>query len=159
MAQDRLYSIQWPEGFRPDDYPVHAFNELFIPAAAEKIWKHLTAAERWPEWYGNCKWIRINGGQARLSDRAHFTWKTFNVKVSSNVLVYRPYQDLGWDARGFGFRGFHGWRLIPQPGGTLVVTEEVQGGLGPRLISPLILRGLLTQHQKWLQGLAQQSRS
>lgn len=149
--------ILWPEGIDPSGFPVHSYNKLFIPAPAEKIWPHLVAAPQWPEWYDNCKWMKILDGGNTLRENTRFIWKTFGMKISSQVKIFRPFEHLGWDARGFASHGFHGWRLIPQDGGTLVVTEEVQGGFGPHLIGHLVLKGLQTQHQKWLEGLAQKT--
>ena len=73
--------------------------------------------------------------------------------MKSKVLIYNPPFDLGWDAKEFAAKGFHGWKLIPQQGGTLVVTQEVQTGFGARLLKPFIVKGLTHWHQKWLEGI------
>ncbi|MEJ0021984.1 MAG: SRPBCC family protein [Candidatus Doudnabacteria bacterium] len=147
------YQIVWPEGFDPGKYPVHSYNQLFIPASAEDIWRVLTDAAAWPLWYPNAKDVKILEGQQTLNQNTKFTWRTFGLHVISEVLIFQPFTDLGWNARGFASRGFHGWKIIPQAQGCMLVTEEVQGGLGPSLLSRLVEKNLVKQHQKWLEGI------
>ncbi len=146
-------TITWPNSFNPKYFPVHAYNELFIPARPEKIWDILINANRWPEWYKNSKKIKIGNGKTILEAGTEFEWVTFYLKVKSKVLIYNPPFDLGWDAKEFAANGFHGWKLIPQNNGTLVVTEEVQKGWGARLLKPIIVKSLQHWHQKWLEGM------
>lgn len=147
-----MQSIVWPTSIDCSRYTVHSYNCLFINATKEKIWQSLIDAKKWPEWYPNSKNIRIQDSQI-LKAGSEFVWKTFGLTVHSKVIEYKEFESIGWTAYELGGEGYHGWRLIEQDGGTLVVTEEVQRGWGAVLLAPLIKRGLQKQHQIWLEGL------
>ena len=150
-------TIAWPTGLNPTEYPIHSYNELFVPAPAEAIWQQLIDARRWPEWYPNARDLQITGPEPRLASDSAFVWKTFGVTVRSHVLVYEPFSHLGWDAlEMLGWNGFHGWRIIPRDGGCLVITEEVQRGIGAGTIKGWVEKNLLSEHQHWLEGLVRQ---
>ena len=144
--------ITWPAGLDPKNYPVHSYNELFIPHPPEKIWEVLIDAKNWPNWYSNSKNVRLAGAD-KLNLNTKFEWQTFGLPVKSRVLVFNPNSDLGWDATTFAAEGFHGWKIIPKEGGCLVITEEVQRGFGPKLVGRLVHKGLVKQHQNWLIGI------
>ncbi len=147
--------MKWPSGFEPEKSKVYARNEMVIAAAPERVWRWLIRAERWPNWYSNCGWIRFeNGAGPDLNPDRRFTWKTFGATVRSTVKVFEPYRELRWDAHGM-LDAYHGWLLEPEgAGGCRVVTEECQNGLLPTLarwyLRPMLLRG----HQGWLEDLA-----
>jgi len=148
-------TIKWAEGVRPSEYPIHSYNELLIPASPEAIWRQLIDASRWPEWYENAHDLRITGSEPVLGPGTSFVWKTFGVTVRSRVLVHEPFTHIGWDAlEMLGWNGFHGWRIIPRPQGCLVITEEVQRGVGAGAIKGYVEKNLLREHQRWLEGLA-----
>jgi hypothetical protein len=90
----------------------------------------LCRAERWPKWYSNCGWIRLrNNAGPDLAAGTKFVWKTFGVRVRSQVLIYDRYKELGWDATAFGLRAYHGWIFeVVDAGHTRVITEETQVG-------------------------------
>jgi Polyketide cyclase / dehydrase and lipid transport len=156
MTQD---SIAWPGGLDPDAQPIRAYNELTIPASAEAIWRALIDATRWPDWYENAHDVRIISGGPLLGLGTEFVWKTFGVTVQSRVLVYEPFTHLGWDAREMlGWTGFHGWKITPTSNGCRVITEEVQRGVGARLIKTRVEKNLQREHQCWLEGLARRTR-
>jgi Polyketide cyclase / dehydrase and lipid transport len=151
-------TIVWPDGLNPDEYPIRSYNELFVPASPEAIWRQLLDATRWPDWYKNAHNVRITGTERVLGPTTEFVWKTFGVTVQSRVLVFEPFLNIGWDAREMaGWNGFHGWKILPRDGGCLVITEEVQRGLLAGTVKGRIEKGLLREHQRWLEGLARQT--
>ncbi len=144
-------NIFWPEGMNPKDYPVRSYNSLFVTSPPEIVWKKLVLAGNWPTWYFNCQDIKIDGDF--LSPGKEFKWQTFFINVKSKVVEWKENESLGWTAKEFLASGYHGFRLIPQNGGTLVITEEVQRGLFPSLFPKLIKSMLEKEHQNWLIGL------
>jgi len=148
--------MQWPSGMQPEQSTVHARNELVIPAEPERVWRWLCRAERWPEWYGNCGWIRFRDHPGPdLGPGVTFVWKTFGVRVRSKVLTYKPVSELGWEATAFGLRAYHRWRFESAGAGqTRVITEETQVGPLTTVGRWYLRRGLLRQHQNWLEGLS-----
>jgi hypothetical protein len=153
--------MQWPTGLEPEHATVYARNELLIPADAERIWRWLCRAARWPEWYGNCRWIRFHDGAGPdLEQRVAFDWKTFGVRVHSRVLVHERLVELGWDATALGLRAYHGWIFEPVDAGhTRVITEETQVGPLPMIGRWFLRRGLLREHQNWLEGLSRMAQT
>jgi len=153
--------MQWPNGMEPEQSNVHARNEIEIPAPPERIWRWLCRAERWPEWYGNCGWIRFRNNEGPdLQRGTSFVWKTFGVRVRSKVLVYEPALELGWDATAFGLRAYHGWRFeSASPGHTRVITEETQVGRLTGVGRWYLRRALLREHQDWLEGLSRMAQT
>lgn len=145
----------------PEHSTVYAHNELVIPAAPDRIWRWLCRAERWPEWYSNCGWIRLREEDAPdLGPGSQFVWKTFGVRVRSRVVIYDRLVELGWDATAFGLRAYHGWLFeVVDPGHTRVITEETQVGPLTRIGRWYLRRGLLWEHQNWLEGLSRMAQT
>ncbi|MEV7284959.1 SRPBCC domain-containing protein [Streptomyces sp. NPDC093252] len=145
----------WPTGYDPRAYPVHAYNEIRTSLPPERLWPVLTDAAAWPHWYGNARKVALQGGHDRLADRVTFTWVTFGMAITSRVHECIPTRRLGWIAQGsLGSLGYHRWDLTPTAdGGSLVVTEEVQRMPLARLIGPLVRRAMEREHQNWLDGL------
>ena len=143
----------WPRGLDPAGAPVYTRNELTVAADPESVWAALVDAQRWPDWYRNARDVRVEGG-GPLTDGAVFRWTTFGVRVRCVVDRWEPGHLLGWTGAALGSRGHHRWILRPAAaGGTHVVTEEVQVGLLPTVGRRWLRRGLLTWHQRWLDGL------
>jgi len=145
--------MKWPSGFEPENSSVYARNEIAIAAPAERVWRWLIRAARWPDWYSNSGRVKFLSGTAPdLAPGTEFRWKTFGAIVRSKVLVFEPPHELGWDARGV-LRAYHGWLIEPATNGCRVVTEECQNGIVPALawwyLRPMLLRG----HQNWVESL------
>ncbi|MDN3937442.1 hypothetical protein QWJ39_14120 [Arthrobacter sp. YD4] len=67
-----------------------------------------------------------------------------------------PCTRLGWEGAGRGSTGYHRWDLQrTDDGGTLIVTEEVQGGVLATLLGPVVRRSIEKQHQHWLEALVE----
>lgn len=144
----------WPHDLRPESCPVFAHNERFVAAPAGRVWEELIRAPEWPGWYPNARRVRLDGDATVLSAGTRFRWITFGVPVDCRVEVHDPPRHLAWRGTGLGAEGWHLWWLEPREGGCRVTTEEVQRGLVPRLLRPLLVRGLLHFHQLWLDRLA-----
>lgn len=145
---------QWPALFDPSKARVYAYNELRTHLSPEQLWPVLVEAAAWPSWYRNARDVDVHGGGSQLSDASTFTWTTFGLRVASTVREFVPFSRLAWEGKARGSSGYHRWDLQPAPGGgTLIVTEEVQGGFLARLLGPAVKRSIEKQHQHWLEAL------
>src|SRR5215475_235774 len=149
-----METVQFPDGAGRDESPVHAINQLLIPAPPERIWPWLIRASRWPEWYANARGVVIDGGGLDLSPGVQFHWTTLGVRVHTTVEEFVPGRRLAWSGRGLGATAYHGFVLTPVEGGTLVTTEEMQRGLIASLARIHLRAALRKWHQRWLEGLA-----
>lgn len=144
----------WPSPFRPEQAPVFTHNELKSSLPADALWPILIRASDWPDWYPHATDVQTADGKPDLSAGSAFTWKTLNVKVRTTVTEFDPARTLAWSGTGPASRGYHRWTFAAlDEGGCLVVTEEVQIGLVPRLLRRRLQRDLLHHHQEWLDGL------
>jgi len=151
---------QWPAPFDPAAARVYAYNELRTHLSPEQLWPVLIEAAAWPRWYRNARDVSIDGGGQQLTGASTFTWTTFGLRVASTVREFEPCTRLGWEGAGRGSTGYHRWDLQPtSDGGTLIVTEGVQGGILARLLGPVVKRSIEKQHQHWLEALVQTAES
>ena len=149
--------MDWPVGLTPEQVPMYAHNEIVIRAKPEQIWWWLCHAKKWPEWYSNCAWMRITAEE--LTPGTEFTWKTFGVVIQSTVIVYKPYASLEWNAKCFGLRAYHGWRIEQDGEYSRVVTEETQAGILPLLEHWFLPKLLWNGHQIWVESLKKMAES
>jgi uncharacterized protein YndB with AHSA1/START domain len=150
---------EWPVEFDPETAPVYARNEIRTALPAERLWSALIAATEWPQWYPHARRVRIAGGGRTLTATSAFTWTTLGVRVRTQVTEFEPARRLAWRGAGPAAAGYHRWIFVPAAdGGCLVVTEEVQTGLVPRLRAAGLRRSLLANHQRWIEGLVDVSR-
>ncbi len=153
-------SLSWPAGLHPDETPVYTLNALDIPAPAEHVWAWLIRAARWPEWYGNCGNVRfLSGAAPDLAAGTEWGWTTFGVPVRTTVTEFEPPARLAWLGGALGAQGYHGWLIERTGAGCRVVTEETQRGFVPSIARWYLRRGLLREHQNWLEGLSRMARS
>jgi hypothetical protein len=147
-------STAWPEAFRPDTAPVFTHNEVRSALPAEVLWPILVRAADWPRWYPHATDVRTADGKPDLGPASVFGWKTLGVRVTTTVTEFEPLRTLAWSGTGPGSRGYHRWVFTPTADeGCLIVTEEVQVGLVPRLLAPRLRRNLREYHQVWLEEL------
>ncbi len=153
--------MRWPIGMEPEHSTVYARNDLVIPAEPHRIWRWLCRAERWPEWYTNCRWITFPDYDGPdLDPGTRFVWKTFGVSVHSQILVHDQSTELGWDATAIGLRAYHGWLFqVVDAGHTRVITEETHAGPLPAIGGWYLRRRLLRKHQEWLEGLSRMAQT
>ncbi len=80
------------------------------------------------------------------------------MKVRSEVTDFEPGRALAWTASGLGSHGLHRFDFAAtDDGGCLISTEEVEGGIGPRLIAGRLKRDLTRYHQLWLEELVKRA--
>jgi hypothetical protein len=140
----------------PQRAPVYGRNEILIPRPPEEVFAALTDASRWHEFYGNGGEVKIRSGASPsggLGPGTVFDWKPFAAAHRSEVTLFEQDRAIGWTAKGFGTEVYHRWFLERVPGGTRVITEEVQNGFGAQLVSPLMRKAMPAAHQLWLEGL------
>lgn len=156
---DRAVDIRWPKGFLPAEADMFSHNELRIAASCDRVWKHLIAATRWPEYYPNGKNVQFRqggGAGGELRAGAVFRWETFGQSWDTKVHEFEPSSRLGW----FGYApdsqqpvAYHAWLLKPKGDACRVATDEVgkgDGAIKVRETDPgLMHRG----HDLWLAGL------
>jgi hypothetical protein len=148
----------WPAGLTPDSVPVFTSNELRTTVAPDALWPILIAVAEWPTWYPYAANIRTTDGAPILSLGSVFTWKTLGTRVTTEVVEFEPARSLAWTARGSLSRGFHRFDFRPtDDGGCVISTEEVETGIGPRLIPGRLKRDLQRVHQIWLEALVQRA--
>ena len=147
--------IRWPERFDPRRAPVFVSNELSVTASAEAVWEWLIRASLWPSYYSNSADVVLDGGAEELGEGTRFRWKTFGVKLRTQVTEFEPVQRIAWLAEGRGVEAYHAWLLTPEPnGGCHILTQETQYGWLARLGKVLMPGRMHRQHQRWLEGLA-----
>lgn len=147
-------AIEWPEGFKPQQCPVHVRNELTMAASPEHVWAWLIRAAIWPSWYPNSKNVRfLEGEPPDLARGTRFRWWTFGFTMKSKVLEFVPGKRIGWDARGLGVRAYHSWLIWPTAEGCHVLTEETQHGWLARLGQVAMPTRMSHYHQLWLERL------
>jgi hypothetical protein len=149
---------EWPAGLTPKSAAVFTHNELSTSVSADSLWPIIIRATTWPDWYPQARDVRTADGQPDLHLGSTFRWKTLGVSVTSEVVEFEPARSLAWTARGALSHGFHRFDFTPiEGGGCLISTEEVQAGIGPRLIAGRLKRELLRFHQSWLDGLVKRA--
>lgn len=142
----------------PRNSPIYTLNDLHMSVPAYAVWEWLVRAPLWPTWYLNSRQVLILDGpyRDRLGAGSRFSWRTSNTlwtTVETAVERCEPTAKLGWGGEAMGSHGYHSWLLVPEGEGCHVVTEECQAGLLPALGHRVLRRGLLKQHQRWLEGL------
>jgi uncharacterized protein YndB with AHSA1/START domain len=149
--------LHWPKGLAPRDVDVFVHNEVWINAPANVVWENLIDAKQWPSWYSNSSDMRLSSGAEKLGPGARMLWNTFGFPIDSTVDTFTPDKEIGWSQYAPGFAVHHGWVLVPERGGTLVITEEAQKGAASikfRLEQP---NAMYDGHDWWLSGLKARS--
>jgi polyketide cyclase/dehydrase/lipid transport protein len=147
--------ISWPEEHTPERSAFHAVNELQIPAEPEVVFAWICRPDLWPSFYSNAKFIKHLGGPwPKVELGSRFRWWSFGAFVTSQVVDYEAPERIAWDAKVLGGRGYHGWVLRPEGGGTFVRTEETQKGPGIQVVKPALRPMMVRLHQRWLDGLS-----
>jgi uncharacterized protein YndB with AHSA1/START domain len=149
--------IHWPQGLEPRNVDVFVHNEGWIDAPPEIVWANLIDATQWPSWYSNAADVRIDADQQKLAKGVTFHWKTFEFPIASTVDVFEPNREIGWSVESANFRVHHAWVLVPERGGTRVITEEAQKGADAikfRLEQP---NAMYDGHDWWMSALKARS--
>jgi uncharacterized protein YndB with AHSA1/START domain len=149
--------IHWPDGLEPRNADVFVHDEAWINAPVDIVWANLIDAAAWPTWYANSANVRIAGTRETLTPGTKFQWTTFGVTVESTVDTFEPGRELGWTKATPSSSVHHAWALVPEQGGTRVITEEAQKGPAAikfRLEQP---SATFNGHDWWLSALKARS--
>jgi Polyketide cyclase / dehydrase and lipid transport len=118
------------------------------------VWDLLTDVERWPSWYRACRWVRVEstGNGAALT----FQWKAHPVELRSTVVAAERPHSFAFTADGLGVHAERKFTLRPTPDGTstVVVSDETQVGLLPRLGRVFVAPRLRAANQAMFEDLA-----
>ena len=85
------------------------------------------------------------------------TGKRSVFSIRSTVDVFEPDREIGWSGDNPSFKVHHGWVLVPERGGTRVITEETQKGADAikfRLEQP---NAMYDGHDWWMSALKARS--
>jgi uncharacterized protein YndB with AHSA1/START domain len=145
--------IYWPADLEPHNVDVFVHNEGWIDAPPDIVWANLIDAAQWPSWYSNSADVGIEGGQSKLSLGVSFNWKTFGFPIRSTVVACEPGREIGWSVDNPEFTVHHAWVLVPERGGTLVITEETQKGAGAIRFNIEQPNAMYDGHEFWLSAL------
>ncbi|MGD9694247.1 MAG: SRPBCC family protein [Thermoleophilia bacterium] len=113
-------------------------GSLVVPASPERAWAVWSRVEDWPRW----DWMGSAG--ARWVSGA--PWTVGSVLRNGHgpgrfdCLLVRadPPREVSWEGGGFGIRGRHTFRFLPDPGGCRIESSEVFTGIGARSMRPLV---------------------
>ena len=135
--------------------PIEVRNEAVIHAPAERVWELLTDVERWPSWYRACRWVRVEARATTVQPLA-FRWKAHPVELRSTVVTtVRPHSfAITADAAGLHAERRFTFRPTPDGVSTVVVSDETQVGLLPRLGRVLLAPRLHAANQAMFDDLA-----
>jgi uncharacterized protein YndB with AHSA1/START domain len=137
--------------------PIEVYNRIVIRAQPERVWNLLADVAKWPSWYRDCRWVRMESGPA-----ASFRWKAHHVVLRSKVIAAeRPYR-FAIVADAPGLHAGRTFALYPSADGlsTFVVSHETYIGLVARLGRRFLARRLRAANQAMIRDLARaQSRN
>ena len=105
--------------------PVIARHSTTIDAPLNVIWRLHTDVNGWPAWQQAIDEARLDGPFAA---GATFSWRTYNLSISSTVYQVEPERHTLWGGPSEGITGIHSWTFTPMPEGVRVETEESWSG-------------------------------
>ena len=121
--------------------PIEVRNEIVVPAPIDRVWDLLADVERWPSWYGACRWVRVDS-PATAGHPLVFRWKTHAVEWRSTVVTSDRPHAFAITADAVGLRAKRTFTVRPTSDGvgTLVASHETQVGplawLGRAVLRP-----------------------
>jgi hypothetical protein len=144
--------IIWPKEFDPAGCPIHVRNDVVVGASSQVVWAWIIRARHWPAWYPNSSDVQIltDACSSDLFANVRFSWKTFGVRLLSQVREFLPCERIAWDAVGVGVRAYHAWLIVETSQGTRVTTEETQWGWLARLNKLVMPNRMSYYHELWL---------
>ncbi len=150
----------WGGGFDPRTDPIAAHNEIVIDGVTPREVLALLRT-------GRSDRVYENSGPAvdcytrepvTLALGRSYCWTTFGTEQRMRVVELEERDDeavLAWQGGSLGVEVYHRWMFRATPGGTKVVTEELERGFLPNLplyrdpMNPSLRAG----HELWLRGL------
>ena len=140
----------YPEGI-DDKAPVVSRHSRLITAPLDVVWRLHTDVEAWPTWQPAIDETCLTGP---FAPGATFTWRTYNLTITSTVYRVEPRHRTLWGGPSEGITGIHAWASTPTDRGVRVETEESWSGV-PVLADPAGLQNALDASlTAWLDHLA-----
>lgn len=159
----------WGLDYDPEVVPVYAHNERFIAGVTPTtLLAVMRKAGTFSSYYSNSGPALLDGGRpvTKLELGTHYTWTTFSTPQDMEVVELDddPKEAvLAWHGGSFEFFGsygievYHRWIFRAEPGGTRVVTEECERGIGAEL-ARFMSSALHATHELWLVQLEEHVR-
>jgi hypothetical protein len=113
-----------PEGI-DTTAPVIARHSTTIDAPLSVVWRLHTDVTGWPGWQKAIDEAHLDGP---FVAGAVFSWRTYNLAITSTVYHVEPERHTLWGGPSQGITGIHSWTFTPMSGGVLVETEESWSG-------------------------------
>jgi hypothetical protein len=132
--------------------PVIARHSLLVEAPIEKIWRLHTDINGWRSWQGSIDAAAMHGP---FQVGATFTWRTFNLDISSTIYQVKPMRHTLWGGPSEGIVGIHSWTFTNQGDAVLVATEESWSGQAVEDQAPDLQTALDGSLIAWLKFLAE----
>jgi uncharacterized protein YndB with AHSA1/START domain len=145
--------FRWPDGFRPDQVALYVRNVRRIEQSAEAVWETLVAARSWPAWYPNASATKLPGDAEELALGMRFRWTQTGIRLDTEVREFDPPARIAWFARSPWIQAYHAWDIQPDGDACIVVTDETQRGILPRLFGRILKPKMLEIHDVWLDCL------
>jgi short-subunit dehydrogenase len=113
--------------------PIEVSNEILIPASPERVWDLLSDVEGWPSWWRLCQWVKLEPNEP--GSPLSFRWKAHPLELRSTVIASERPHSFAITADALGIHAERRFTLRPAPNGfgTVVVSDETQVGVLPRL--------------------------
>jgi hypothetical protein len=94
-----------------------------------------------------------------MADGTRVTWTMLGADIHVVIRKYAASSQLDWQGGAGGVSAYHAWLLLPDPGGTRVITEETEHGPLPFFLRWYLRGALHDAHEHWLEGLEKVSAS
>ena len=147
--------IRWPAGHDPRGAAIHEVNFVHSSASPEAVWTWLADPTLWGTYPNVHDLQHLAGSWPSVTLGTCFSWRTFGVRVSTEITEYEPFERLAWTGTGRGSRGHHAWLLAPGvDGGCDIRTEETQRGPLVSVVRAVHAPRMRRMHQVWVDNLA-----
>ncbi|WP_036012968.1 SRPBCC domain-containing protein [Robbsia andropogonis] len=151
--------VIWPEKYDPRVSAIYALNDIDVKAPPEVVWKLLTDAEHWSNYFPPEDQVEILSGESVLQLGTQYHRVTVGYPMSLTVTECVPNRRLAWattvDGDETGSSAYHGWVITPTDNGCHVLTEETQQGeFFLDVIGHKYPGALYRYHQDWAERLA-----
>jgi hypothetical protein len=117
------------------------------------VWDRLVLAPQWPSLYQNASNVVLPGDAEELGPGMKFRWTQTGIPLDTEIREFEPGNRIAWFARSPWIQAYHAWDLQPDGDACIVVTDETQRGILPRLFRPLLEPRMRAIHDRWLECL------
>lgn len=128
--------------------PCKTRDSVFINAHVDSVWKTLVEFEKWNQ---NFDFILSAQLKDSLAVGRKLDWQTTKLKLNSIFLKVEPNKQLLWKGEKYGVLVYHNWLFIALSANqTLLISEESQQGVVPRIFKKKFQKSLKEGSIKWL---------